>query len=475
MRNCFALTAASVILLASETTIAASISDIERFQKDDGALNLYLRSVQINVKSKNDLIENDFGGFPDGSRLGGHAVGAILDYNSPYLADSVGIDASYYAVGEVAAEDNSMGLLQDEKKRSFVKLGQAYLKGRYRSDNYTISGQFGRGRFESATVSTRDTRVAPDSYFGGRVALSVTGPAVFGLDTSLKLDGVRITQSSLRNNGGFDFIRSESNQRIKNVTSVGAEFDMKVLKVMYGAGIASEFNKNQVLKISLKAPLPNDGGVILNYQHHKLSGFGDIWEKDFLSGASAYESEANFRNINIGYVNGGFRAGISLAKTRAKSGRTTPFGTEVVGYAYLDHGSNVIGNYDAWTLIGNDFNNDGEVTRQIAFEYDMNKTNLTSNPLDGVVFGIIHKIGKFDATDPMPLFLGGDPAIRNVMERQTEYHIYYRFDEKDYSGISAGMAYTNYNINKDFVALVAAQNSNVVTGDELRIYVDYAF
>ena len=63
----------------------------------------------------------------------------------------------------------------------------------------------------------------------------------------------------------------------------------------------------------------------------------------------------------------------------------------------------------------------------------------------------------------------------DVTESQAEYRLNYRFEEKDYQGVSVGVIYTRYWIDQDFVALVSAQPNNVVNGKEIRVYVDYAF
>lgn len=51
----------------------------------------------------------------------------------------------------------------------------------------------------------------------------------------------------------------------------------------------------------------------------------------------------------------------------------------------------------------------------------------------------------------------------------------YRFNEPNYQGLSAGLIFTRYWINEDFVALVSAQPNNVVNGKEVRVYLDYSF
>ncbi|WP_454864631.1 hypothetical protein [Pseudomonas rhizophila] len=63
-------------LFASGSCFSASISYPDRFQHE-GKLNAYLRSMYINTRISNDLIEDSFGGFSTGSELGGVGVNVI--------------------------------------------------------------------------------------------------------------------------------------------------------------------------------------------------------------------------------------------------------------------------------------------------------------------------------------------------------------------------------------------------------------
>lgn len=61
--NAVAMTFLST-LFVSEVCLSATISNPDRFQHE-GKLNAYLRSVYINTRISNELIEDRFGGFPD--------------------------------------------------------------------------------------------------------------------------------------------------------------------------------------------------------------------------------------------------------------------------------------------------------------------------------------------------------------------------------------------------------------------------
>src|SRR3546814_7445588 len=118
---------------------------------------------------------------------------------------------------------------------------------------------------------------------------------------------------------------------------------------------------------------------------------------------------------------------------------------------------------DAWTRSGNDFNNHGERTWQVGAEYDLGGVSLLGASLDGFKVMALYKQGNFDAVNP---FSG---QKTDVWERQNEYRVYYRFDEKEYAGLSVGLIYIDYRIDHDFVALVYAQPNNVDSGSEDRV------
>lgn len=57
------------LMLTTQTALAASISDVQRFQQNDGSFNAYIRYAAIDTQPKNDLIQNEFGGLPYGGSL----------------------------------------------------------------------------------------------------------------------------------------------------------------------------------------------------------------------------------------------------------------------------------------------------------------------------------------------------------------------------------------------------------------------
>jgi hypothetical protein len=461
--NAVAMTLLST-LFVSEVCFSATISNPDRFQHE-GKLNAYLRAMYINTRISNDLIEDRFGGFPDGAELGGTGIGAILDYNSSYWAGVVGFDASLYGVAMIDSKDNGRDLFDDSDGTNggFAKVGQGYFKLRYEGAGWNADSQIGRGRFDAGTLVTLDTRIVPGSYQGGRAHLNFTEMGIGPLPGTLGFETAYINRTSPRDREEFEHLLSQTGEEIKDLYTYGINYDLKAIELGYAHGVARDFNENTRYGLTLKAPLGDKAGVILDTQYYVFKKAGRIWQRDWEAGEAAYDDDATWLNINVGLLLDKLRLGVSFSETNAK------LSNGQLGYAYFDHGDNVDGRMDAWTRSGNDFNNDGERTWQLGAEYDLSGHSLLGASLDGFKVMSIYKQGTFDATDP---FSG---RRTDVVERQNEYRLYYRFDEKEYAGLSVGLIYINYRIDQDFVAIVSAQPDNVVSGSEARVYLDYAF
>ncbi|TBU72863.1 OprD family outer membrane porin [Phytopseudomonas daroniae] len=458
------LVASLLVMGAQAKAFASNIHDYNR-TNNEGKFNLYLRAVHIDTRIENGLIEDNFGSFPFGDRLGGTALGLVADYNSGYWRDSIGFDASLYGVAKLDARPENRDLFDDTSGDSegFAKLGQANLKLRHVGDNWFALLQAGRGRFDAGTVVTLDTRAVPGSLQGARGQIQVNGLDIGPLPGVLNVDAAYFNRVSPRDREDFERIVSNSGFEVDDIQTFSIGYDAKLFALKFAQGVAKDFNRNTSYAMTLRAPLGERGGVIFETQYYDFRSDGSIWERDWLDGTAGYDDKASWLNLNLGMQVDRWSVGLSYSKTRAElsNGR--------LGYAFFDHGENVDGLMDAWTRSGNDFNNDDERTWQIAAKYEFDGKSIAGLSLDGFNVMALFKRGRFDATNP---FSG---MTTDVRESQTEYRLNYRFEEPDYQGLSVGVIYTRYWIDQDFVALVSAQPNNVVNGKELRMYVDYAF
>ena len=463
-RNVTCVVLATAMFGAQLPAVASTIHDYDR-TNNSGKFNVYLRTVHIDTRIENELIENNFGGFPFGDRLGGTALGLVADYNSGYWQDSIGFDASFYGVAKIDARPEDRELFDDTSgtSKGFAKLGQANLKFRRGGENWTAVLQTGRGRFDAGTVSTLDTRAVPGSLQGARAQFAIEGLDIGPLPGVLNIDGAYFNRVSPRDREDFEKILSNSGEQIDDIKTFGIGYDAKLFALRYARGVAADFNKNTSYGVTLRAPIGKRGGAIFESLYYDMRSDGDVWQRDWAVGDAGFDDKATWLNLNLGLQVDSWSLGLSYSKTKAE------LTNGQLGYAYFDHGDNVDGRMDAWTRSGNDFNNDGEETWQIAGKYDFKNASLGGLSLDGFNVMALFKRGEFDATNPFTR------TSTSIQESQAEYRLNYRFEEKDYQGLSVGVIYTRYWINEDFVALVSAQPNNVVNGKELRVYMDYAF
>ena len=457
-------------LITTTPVEAARISDVDRFQHNDGSLNLYLRGTYINTEIENKKVEGMLGDIPGGKVQGASAISAILDYNSPYYSKIIGLDASIYAVGKLNSEDSNRSIL-NESNEGFGKLGQASFKAKHSTDNSDLYLQIGRGRFDGGVISTRDTRAVPDSYEGSKLTFNSKNIFFPKIGDNLKTSYTYISKASLRNEKDFSSIRTVTGSEIDSVQSLSIEYDAKLASIRYSYGLSKDYLSRNETELNLRIPLSDDykDGFLINAQLHKVKNEGSLWDTSLsavnpLKPIDAFDDTSELINVNTGFQIGNLRAGVSVTDVKAKltNGK--------LGYAFIDNAENVIGSRSMWTISGNDFNNDGETTYQIAAEYNIPGFRVSDFFLSGINIRAILKKGTFDASNP---FTGG--ITEKVTEDQKEFRLYYRFDQKDYSGLSVGLSYSDYNIDKEFVALVSAQPEAVVSAEEMRIYMDYAF
>ncbi|MBL7250410.1 OprD family outer membrane porin [Alloalcanivorax marinus] len=454
-----------VVLLSFQAAHAAVISDIDLYKKEN-ELSTYLRFITFDTRAHNDLIENQLGGLPTGERLGATALSGAVDYSSKYYGDTIGFVTSVYGVTKLDSRPDSRQILDDSDggNDGFAEAGQAYIKLRQGGENWSADLQAGRGRFHVGTVWTLDTRAVPGSFQGARAQVNTALPSLGPLPAELTFEAGYIDKTSPRERPEFEHIVNESGSTIDNISTYALTYDAKAVRLQVAQGVAKDFNKNTRYELILKAPLGDDMGVVLDNQYYYLESDGALWGEDLANGVAAYDDHAEWLNINLGFKIKKLQLGLSYSKARAE------LSNGQVGYAYYDHGENVDGRLDVWTRSGNDANNDGETTWQLGVGYDFSGMKLGGLPLDGVSLLALYRQGSFDAPNPIN---GG--AEEEVTERHREVRLSYYFEEKDYKGLSVGVMYVDYSMNKDFVPLVSAQPNSVLSGTDFRVYADYAF
>ena len=452
-------------LLIAGGASAAKMSPANDYNKEN-EIDVYLRLLTIDTRLENDRIESRPGGFPHGDRVGATALGLAADYHSAYFYDWIGFEGSFYGVAGIDSREDSRSLLNDRHgdNHGFGYLGQSYVKMRHLGAGWSADMQAGRGRLDVGTIRTKHTRAIPGSVQGVRGHLDMTMPELAGEAGKLRFEAGLVDKTSPRDIPDYEELASETDQPIDFAYSYAVSYKRKRFEGELAQGVARDFNRNTRYRLTYRLPLSKRWLLLLNGQYYDFQKNGHLWREDVSAGKAAYADHADWLNLNVLVANPRFHIGLSHSRIHAK------LEGDRVGYAYYDHASNLNGKIYTWTSYGNDFNNDGESVWQLLFNYKLNGYHLASVPLDGFEISGQYRQGSFDAPNP---FAGG--AEEKATERLSVLGLSYYFDERTRKGLSMSVSYARYTMDKDYVVFVAAQSSSVVTNNEIRFYLDYAF
>lgn len=191
------LSATSSSLYAAESAIPDGVKSVVT----DSHMKISLRNQMKNLNT------SDYG---DRSVQTAWGQGVSLDFMSGYLADIIGVDASYYHVFKLAASDDFDGrsvLYNDHgKAKGFHKFGQLYSKVKFGNDEEYLKLNTGWQIINSWGALTNSSRAIPSTYRGWKLD-SGFGPVVFR--------GAWVDRYSDR--GSPDQIRFQSADRKKQI------------------------------------------------------------------------------------------------------------------------------------------------------------------------------------------------------------------------------------------------------------------
>lgn len=195
------LTTAPLSLYAAGDTPPVFPDAVSRFITDSHA-DISLRNQFKNLNS------SDYGNRSVQTAWG---QGISLDYRSGYLADILGVDASYYHVFKLAASDDFWGrsILRNEngKAKGFHKLGQLFAKVKFEDEDRYFKLYSGWQVINKWGALTNSSRAVPSTYNGWRMDTAM-GP--------LTLRGAWVTRYSDR--GSPDQIHFETADRKKQIS-----------------------------------------------------------------------------------------------------------------------------------------------------------------------------------------------------------------------------------------------------------------
>ncbi|MTD26197.1 outer membrane porin, OprD family [Erwinia sp. J316] len=177
------------------------------------AINSFITDSHADISLRNQFKNLNTSDYGDRSVQTAWGQGISLDFSSGYLADFIGVDASYYQVLKLAASDNFWGRSilhnEDGKAKGFNKFGQLFAKIKLEGEDSYFKLYSGWQKIHKWGALTNSSRAIPSTYQGWRMD-SGYGP--------LMLRGAWVTRYSDR--GSPDQIRFETADRKKQIDHI---------------------------------------------------------------------------------------------------------------------------------------------------------------------------------------------------------------------------------------------------------------
>lgn len=274
------------------------------------------------------------------------AQGALLDYQSGWYQETVGVDASWYSVAKLYANDDFAGrdLLRDKNGHAegFNKIGQLYAKVKWEEgDAYARLFAGWQQLYKFGVLNVTRSRAAPSTWQGIR--------AETGWGT-LSARGAWVTRFSERDEPEKrGFYTLKSNKPIDYIVTGEISWSpTKYSRVTWVAGESHHYLLRQGLETQFTVPLGKKENILLRSAWYYNRGL-DEWE-----GARGFTHDAQHFFALLGYQYQQIESGIAWSKTNAHL-------ENGLGNFYWHMGKNTRGAFNSPADgEGNDYVNDGE-------------------------------------------------------------------------------------------------------------------
>lgn len=304
---------------------------------DDLTANEFIKQSSLELRSRNlwkylNESENDKRNIHS---AWGQGLG--LDYQSGYLIDLIGVDASYYGVIKLAASDNfsSRGILYDDggRARGFNKLGQFYGKLKF-SQAGTQSNLYGGWKLLKLGVLTTSMQAAPNTYKGWSGDLSYD---------AYRLRLAYLTKSQNRDSPDKVNFMTANGNTIGSIYTGDLQFKTDDITAMYFYGESQNYLRRHGLELKLKQNKALLYGMQI-YMTQALGKWNDmaISKKDFDTHANHYATDITWKysrwttKAALAYTTANKDGGIGLyPRHMSKNSRGTFNSMANAGLAYL--------------------------------------------------------------------------------------------------------------------------------------------
>jgi len=269
-----------------------------------------------------------------------------LNWQSGWVWDAIGVDASWYGVEKLYANDAFYGrdLVRDNNGHAegFNKLGQIYAKGRWGDKTRHLYSWAGwKEMYKFGTLTSSRSRATPSTWEG------LSSEAVWD---ELTLRGAIVTRFSERDEPEKRrFITLASNQQIDYIGTGDVSWSPnKGTKISYIVGEAKDYLMRQGLEANATWPITKNFNLLTRGVFYYNRGLSE-WEE-----TRAFNHDAKHYYAQIGYQYGASESGIGWSKTEAPL-------DDGLGYFYWHFGKNTRGAFNSPADgEGNDYINDGE-------------------------------------------------------------------------------------------------------------------
>ncbi|WP_034943733.1 OprD family outer membrane porin [Erwinia oleae] len=316
----------------------AGASEINAFFTDS-EYDITLRNVWM-LNTSDSLSEHDVG------TQNAWAQGLHLNYRSGWLADTLGVDASWYNVTKLYANRSFAGrdLVRDNNGHAegLSKVGQLYGKARWGdNDRYARLYAGWKQLSKVGMINITRGRAIPDTWEG----IS----AETGWDT-FALNGAWVTRFSERDEPEKKrFFTLQSNKPIDYIATGDVSWNPSTGNyIRYAFGQSQNYLRRQGIEAAARLPLNADSHLILRGAGYLNQGL-DNWE-----GTRGFTDTARHLFLLTGYQHKNVESGVGWSTTKAplKNG---------LGHFYWHLGKNTRGFINsAADGEGNDYVNDGE-------------------------------------------------------------------------------------------------------------------
>lgn len=237
--------------------------------------------------------------------------GFTFDFRSGYLADMLGVDASYYNVVKLAASDEFYGrsVLYNNhgKARGFNKFGQIYGKFRLGDDDTYFRVYSGWKEMRKWGALNISNRAIPSTYLGWS-AEAGTGP--------LRVRGAYVTRYSDRDSPKkIHFLSADKKREISSISTAEVSYQNQDYSALYFFGESHNYLQRHGVELGWQPmTLSNHRFKVSTqfYMNHALEDWTSM-----AASAKTFDENAYHYAINTEWREGGWKHKVGASYTQA--------------------------------------------------------------------------------------------------------------------------------------------------------------